>query len=311
MRAGRFSSGRRRAVALLAGVPAALALSARRARAQPGAVNTRPIPSSGERLPVVGLGTWQAFDVGDDAPARAALRATLSAFAGGGGRVVDSSPMYGTSESVLGDLAAELRIRDRLFVATKVWTSGRDEGIRQMELSLRRLRVERVDLMQVHNLVDADTHARTLAEWKQQGRIRYAGITHYSSSAYREIEARLRSGRWDFLQINYSLAEREAERRLLALAHERRVAVIVNRPFGEGAMFRRVRGKPLPAWAGEIGVASWAQYFLKWILGHPAVTCAIAGTGKSEHVRDNLGAAYGALPDEAMRARMAVHYDTL
>jgi diketogulonate reductase-like aldo/keto reductase len=219
--------------------------------------------------------------------------------------------MYGTSESVLGDLAAELRIRDRLFVATKVWTSGRDEGIRQMELSLRRLRVERVDLMQVHNLVDADTHARTLAEWKQQGRIRYAGITHYSSSAYREIEARLRSGRWDFLQINYSLAEREAERRLLALAHERRVAVIVNRPFGEGAMFRRVRGKPLPAWAGEIGVASWAQYFLKWILGHPAVTCAIAGTGKSEHVRDNLGAAYGALPDEAMRARMAVHYDTL
>jgi diketogulonate reductase-like aldo/keto reductase len=305
-----FSSGRRRVLGLLAGAPAALAMSRGRARPR-AAMRTRAIPVSGEPLPVIGLGTWQTFDVGDDVAARAPLREVLSHFAGEGARMVDSSPMYGTSESVVGDLAAELGIRERLFLATKIWTRGRDEGVRQMERSLRRLRVDRMDLMQVHNLADVETHERTLAEWKQAGRVRYIGITHYAASAYADVEGRLRSGSWDFLQINYSLGEREAERRLLPLAIEKRVAVIANRPFAEGGIFRRVRGKPLPPWAAEIGVASWAQYFLKWILGHPAITCAIPGTGKPDHMRDNLGAGYGRLPDERMRRRMAEHYDTL
>jgi diketogulonate reductase-like aldo/keto reductase len=168
-----------------------------------------------------------------------------------------------------------------------------------------------MDLMQVHNLADVATHERTLAEWKQSGRVRYIGITHYAASAYGEVEARLRGGRWDFLQINYSLGERECERRLLPLAIEKRVAVIANRPFAEGAMFRRVRGKPLPPWAAEVGIKSWAQYFLKWILGHRAITCAIPGTGRPEHMRDNLAAGVGTLPDEGLRRRMAEYYDTL
>ncbi|HXZ91653.1 MAG TPA: aldo/keto reductase [Burkholderiales bacterium] len=280
--------------------------------AQPAATLTmRPIPASGEPLPVVGLGTWQTFDVGGDARARAPLGEVLAALAAAGGKLVDSSPMYGTSEEVVGDLVAALGLRARLFLATKVWTSGRAEGIAQMEQSLRRLRVERLDLMQIHNLVDVATHTRTLEDWKAAGRVRYVGVTHYTSSAYREVERVLKAGRYDFLQINYSLDEPEAAERLLPLAEERKVAVLVNRPFGQGSMFRRTRDKPLPGWAGELGIASWAQYFLKWIIGHPAVTCAIPGTAKPEHVRDNLGAALGPLPDAAARRRMAQHYASL
>jgi diketogulonate reductase-like aldo/keto reductase len=219
--------------------------------------------------------------------------------------------MYGSSESVVGDLVAELKLRPLLFLATKVWTSGREEGIRQMEQSFRRLRVEKLDLMQVHNLVDVAVHTRTLADWKQAGRVRYVGITHYTSSAFREVERWLKGGNYDFLQINYSLDEPEADERLLPLAHDKNAAVIVNRPFGKGSMFRRTRGKPLPDWARELGIASWAQYFLKWIVAHPAVTCAIPGTSKPEHMQDNLGAAHGALPDAAMRARMAEYFASL
>lgn len=294
---------------MLGGVSAALAMT--RARSQAPALVARPVPSTGEQLPVIGLGTWQVFDVGSDAAKRAPLRQTLEAFARGGGQVVDSSAMYGTSESVLGDLAAELGLHNKLFIATKVWTSGRDEGIRQMELSFSRLRVKRIDLMQVHNLLDVGTHTRTLAECKQKGRVRYSGITHYVSSAYAEVERLLKTGQYDFLQINYSLAEPAAAQRLLPLAAERRIAVIANRPFAEGAMFRRVRGRALPEWAKEIGVASWAQYFLKWILGHPAVTCTIPGTGRPEHMQDNLAAGAGSFPDPAMRRRMAQHFDSL
>lgn len=283
-----------------------------RARSQPGTrLVTRPIPSSGERLPVIGLGTWQTFDVGADAAARAPLREVLALLANAGARMVDSSPMYGASESVVGDLVGELGIRDKLFLATKVWARGREEGIQQMEHSLRRMRVEHMDLMQVHNLADVETHARALSEWKQAGRVRYIGVTHYSASAYAEVEAQMRSGRWDFVQINYSLGERESERRLLPLAIAKGMAVIANRPFGEGGMFRRVRGQPLPGWAAEIGITTWAQYFLKWILGHPAITCAIPGTSRPEHMRDNLGAGAGKLPDQRLRRRMAEHYDTL
>ena len=271
----------------------------------------KSIPASGEPLPVIGVGTWQTFDVGADSAGRAALREVLELFTQAGARVVDSSPMYGSSESVAGDLVAELGARTRLFIATKVWTSGRDAGIRQMEESFGKLRVERMDLMQVHNLVDVATHTKTLQEWKQKGRVRYIGITHYSSSAYDTIERLLKSKQYDFLQINYSLDEPESEKRVLPLAAELGTAVIINRPFAEGALFRRVKEKTLPPWTQEFGIRSWAQYFLKWIVSHPAVTCAIPGTGKPEHMKDNLAAGYGRMPDATARGRMAEYFRSL
>jgi diketogulonate reductase-like aldo/keto reductase len=285
-------------------VGAAAALVTKKVRAQTPL--TRAIPSTGEQLPVVGVGTWQTFDVGGDPAARAQLGEVLKLLGRG---VVDSSPMYGSSESVAGDLIAELGLRDKLFIATKLWTNGRAAGIRQMETSFKRLRVERMDLMQVHNLQDVETHTKTLREWKEKKRIRYIGITHYSSHAYAEVERLLKTGQYDFLQINYSLGERDSGKRVLPLAREKNVAVIANRPFAEGALFRQVKGKPLPPWAGELGIASWAQYFLKWIVSHPAVTCAIPGTGKPEHMKDNLAAGAGALPDDKARKRMTAYFD--
>ncbi len=271
----------------------------------------RAIPRSGERLPAVGLGTWQVFDVAGDARELQQARETLREFVTGGGRVIDSSPMYGSSEAVTGQLATELGVADRLFVATKVWTSGRQAGIRQMEDSMRKLRVQRLDLMQVHNLVDVQTHLATLAEWKAAGRVRYVGITHYHAGGHAELERLLRRGDIDFVQVNYSLAEPQAGTRLLAAAAEAKVAVIVNRPFAEGAMFGRVRGKAVPGWARAAGCAPRAQFFLKWILAEPAVTCAIPGTRNPRHVVDNLGAMAGALPDAALRRRMTEHYNAL
>lgn len=269
---------------------------------------SKKIPSTGEALPVIGVGTWQTFDVGADPSARAPLREVLKLL---NRNVVDSSAMYGSSESVAGDLIAELGLRDKLFIATKVWTSGREAGMRQMETSFKRLRVERMDLMQVHNLVDVATHTKTLMDWKARKRVRYTGITHYTSSAYAEVERALKSGQYDFLQINYSLGERESEQRLLPLAKEKNIAVIANRPFAEGALFRQVKGKSLPPWAKELGIESWAQYFLKWIVSHPAVTCTIPGTGNPKHMQDNLAAGRGALPDEGARKRMAEFFDRL
>ena len=269
---------------------------------------TKSIPASGEALPVIGLGTWQTFDVGSDPAARAPLREVLALLEG---NMVDSSPMYGNAESVVGELLAELGRRSRVFLATKVWTSGRAEGIRQIEQSFQRLRAQRLELMQVHNLVDAATHAMTLQDMKAQGRLRYIGITHYTSSAYREVERALKIAPWDFLQINYSLAEREAEERILPLARESKVAVIVNRPFGSGSMFRATRGKPLPPFAADLGIATWAQFFLKWIVSHPAVTCAIPATSKPAHMKDNLGAGQGPLPDDRQRKVMAEFVDSL
>jgi diketogulonate reductase-like aldo/keto reductase len=300
---------RRHALRKLGALSIALALDP--LSAQSPAMHTRAIPATGEPLPIIGLGTWQVFDVANDSTARAPLREVLRAFFAAGGRMVDSSPMYGTSESVVGDLCSELAICEPLFVATKVWTTGREAGIQQMETSFRRLRVAKMDLMQVHNLQDVAVHTETLADWKAKGRLRFIGITHYTSSAYAEVERWLKTGQYDFLQINYSLAERESAERLLPLARERKVAVIANRPFAEGAMFRRVRGKPLPDWAKEAGMATWAQYFLKWIVSHPAVTCTIPGTGKPEHMVDNLAAGMGPLPGEALRTRMAKHFDSL
>src|SRR6266581_2502728 len=271
----------------------------------------RSIPKTGEKIAAVGLGTWQVFDVAGNAAETAQARETLKTFVGLGGRVLDSSPMYGSSESVTGQLAAELGVESKLFVATKVWTSGRDAGVRQMEDSMRKLRVERIDLIQVHNLVDASTHLATLRDWKKAGRVRYIGVTHYHAGAYADLEKFIKPGDIDFVQVNYSLAEPEAEERLLRAAADSRTAVIVNRPFAEGSMFGRVRDKPLPVWAREIGCASWAQYFLKWILAQPAVTCVIPGTRDPKHVADNLGAASGPLPDEAMRSMMSDYFGLL
>ena len=265
----------------------------------------RRIPSSGVSVPAVGLGTWRTFDVGAGASERAPIREVLERFVALGGRVIDSSPMYGAAEAVVGDLAADLGVADRLFLATKVWTSGRDAGIAQMEQSLRRLRVRRVDLMQIHNLLDWRAHLRTLREWKAAGRVRHVGVTHHTAGAYDDLERVLRAEPLDFVQVNYSLAERDAERRILPLARDRGVAVIVNRPFAEGALFARVRGQTLPAWAADFDCGSWAQFLLKWILAHPAVTCVIPATSRPQHVDDNMKAGVGRLPDPVTRERMA------
>jgi diketogulonate reductase-like aldo/keto reductase len=272
---------------------------------EPARLRTRPIPSSGEQLPVVGIGTWQTFDVGPSRAERRPLEDVLRLFAERGGRVVDSSPMYGRSEGVVGEIAKGLGVTERLFLATKVWTTGRQDGIEQMERSMAELGAPRLDLEQVHNLVDVGTHLKTLADWKSRGRVRYVGITHYSAAAHGAVERLLVSEKLDFVQINYSIVEPEAENRLLPMAAERGVAVIANRPFGGGDALRRASARELPPWAEEAGCRSWAQLFLKWILANPAVTCVIPGTGKAKHLEDNLGAALGPLPGTTERRRIA------
>jgi diketogulonate reductase-like aldo/keto reductase len=305
------SNRMRRRVLQLIAASSILAGVNKKARAQSSALLKRPIPRSGEMLPAVGVGTWQTFDVGANASDRGELKEVLRLLVERGGSVIDSSPMYGKAEGVVGDLSAELNLREKLFLATKVWTSGRESGIRQMETSLRVMRAQRMDLMQVHNLQDVAVHAKTLREWKDAGRIRYAGITHYHSGAYADLERLVKTGAWDFVQFNYSMAEREAERRLLPLCAESGVAVIVNRPFSQASLFPRVKGKPLPAWAAEIDCASWAQFFLKYLLSHPAVTCAIPGTSRVDHLKDNLQAGMGRQPSAAMRRRMVEYLDQL
>lgn len=304
------SRSRRDALRRIAGAGAVVAMPSLAAGASSAAIE-RTIPASGEALPAVGLGTWQRFDIGTGDAQRAAAREVLRRFAQAGGRVVDSSPMYGNSEQVVGELSQELGLAERLFFATKVWTSGREAGIAQMEESFRRMRTKRMDLMQVHNLLDAATHLKTLHEWKRSGRVRYIGLTHYHRGAYADMERWIERDPPDFMQINYSLGEREAERRLLPLAAERGVAVLINRPFGKGALLSAVRGRPVPEWAKEIDATSWAQVLLKWILGHPAVTCVIPATRNPQHLLDNMAAATGRLPDPAMRKRMAQYFAAL
>lgn len=269
------------------------------------------IPSSGERIPRIGLGTWRGFDVGADAAARAELAAALQVFAASGARMIDTSPMYQSSESVLGDLMSAARLRDRVFLATKVWTSGREAGIRQMRESLAKLRSDRVELMQIHNLLDWRTHLRTLRAWKDEGRVRYIGITHYQASAHASIARILRDEPVDFLQLNLSLDEPEAAPEILSLCAGRGVAFIANRPFGGGGAFGRTRGKPLPPWAADYDIASWAQFLLKWVFSHEEVTVAIPGTSDPGHMADNLGAGRGRLPDSRARARMAEFWRSL
>ena len=271
---------------------------------------TRPIPSSGESLPVIGIGTYKGFDIGSSGNERASVGGVLSTLFSQGGSVVDSSPMYGKAEEVAGDLLAAQDSRKSAFVATKVWTEGRQSGIDQMNRSMKLLQCDHLDLMQVHNLVDWRTHLATLRSWKEEGRIRYLGITHYSSSAYAEMEKIMRAEALDFVQLNYSLDDRAAEQRLLPLAAERGIAVLVNLPFGQGRLFKSLRGSPLPAWLQEAGCETWSQALLKFALAHKAVTCVIPGTGNPDHMSENCRAGLGEMMQESMVKKLASLWDS-
>lgn len=269
------------------------------------------IPSSGITLTRVGLGTWRTFDAGRDPARRARLAGVLRALVAGGGDTVDTSPMYGSSPAVLGDLAQETGLRDRLFLATKVWTSGRTAGEAQMEEQLRQLRTDRIGLMQIHNLVDWRTHLATLRAWQEAGRTRHIGITHYTPGAADDLERIVRAEKIDFVQFALSLQEPTAADRLLKVCADHGVAFIANRPFAEGGAFRRIRGKALPAWAPELGITTWARFLLKWVLAHPEVTCTIPGTGDPGHMTENLAAANGAMLDIKQRERLATYWNSL
>ncbi|WP_428659967.1 aldo/keto reductase [Runella sp.] len=264
----------------------------------------RKIPSTGELLPIVGLGTWQQFDVGLSESERQQLTEVLTQMIEQGGKLIDSSPMYGRSEQVIGELSTLPAINSKLFYATKVWTNGKEAGIRQMQESMTKMRRKTLDLMQIHNLVDYKTHLQTLYKWKEEGKIRYIGITHYTASAHEELERIIKAETIDFVQFNYSIRIRNAEKRLLNAAKEKGVAVIINEPFESGTLFSAVKGKKLPDWAAENDINSWGQYFLKYILAHEAVNCVIPGTSNPKHVVDNISAGLGRLPDEKLRLKM-------
>ncbi|WAS92604.1 aldo/keto reductase [Nannocystis punicea] len=266
---------------------------------------TRAHPRTHEALPVIGMGTWQTFDVGRDAGERAPLREVLAQHAAAGGRVIDSSPMYGRAEEVAGDLVAETGAPASPFWATKVWTRGRAEGEAQIDRSMRLLRTDRLDLLQVHNLLDFDVHIATLRRLRDAGRVRYLGVTHYTHTGMGELERVLRREPLDFVQLPYSAATRAAEQRLLPTAAELGVAVLVMRPFDGGALFERVRGTPLPGWAADLECTSFGQLFLKFILGHPAVHCPLPATSSAKHMADNVRAGFGRLPDAAEREKIA------
>ena len=296
----------RRTALQLIGLSAAGAVHASAASPPPLA---KPIPSSGETIPVVGLGTWITFNVGRDAQARQQCAEVMRAFFAAGGRVIDSSPMYGSSQPVIGEGLQKLGQPKSLFSAEKVWTSS--DGPAQIEASRRHWQVPRFDLLQVHNLLDWERKLPLLQEMKQAGQVRYVGITTSEGRRHRDIEQLMRSQRLDFVQLTYNPVDREAEERLLPLARERGIAVLANRPFQEGALTRKLQRQPLPAWAGEIGCTTWAQVILKHIVTHPAVTCAIPATSSVAHVRENLAAASGPRPDEARRRRIAGHLGAL
>jgi aryl-alcohol dehydrogenase-like predicted oxidoreductase len=302
---------RRDMIKLGAGAGAALALGRLPAFGQTPELIRRAIPSSGERIPAVGLGTARTFNVGMSEAELAPLREVMAAFIELGGTVLDTAPGYGSSEAVSGALARELDVVDRLFIATKVAATEKAQGIEQMENSMRLLNRSAIDLMQIHNLRDWETQLATLREWKAAGRFRYIGITTSRDSQYDDFAAVMEREELDFVQLNYSLGARKAEERLLPLAADRGMAVLVNLPYMRGRLFQAVEGHELPEWAAEFDATSWGQFFLKFILAHPAVTCPIPATTKVHHLRDNMGAAYGRLPDEAMRRRMIEFFDAL
>lgn len=271
---------------------------------------SRKIPSSGEALPCVGIGTYQTFDVSSPEQHQE-VKTVMLDFARLRGRVVDTSPMYGAAESVIGEVLTELNLGKELFLATKVWIEGRDAGLAQARQSMQRMKTPKLDLIQVHNLLDVDTHLSWLKEWKHKGQVRYIGVTHYAEGAYAALEKQITTKQLDFVQFNYSMGEREAEKRLLPAAIASGTAVIVNRPFAKASLFDRVRGRQLPEWASEFDAGTWAQFFLKYILGHPAVTCVIPATRNPKHLADDMQAGRGRLPDEKMRQRMVAFWEDL
>lgn len=270
---------------------------------------TRTIPSTGEQLPAIGLGTWQSFD--KDESAYPVLEKVLDVYQAADARLIDSSPMYGRSEKVIGDITSQMTSRNFFFYATKVWTTGREEGIRQMNESFAKMQRTQMDLVQVHNLVDYKTHLRTLRKWKDEGRVKYIGVTHYTDDSHPELERVLREEPVDFVQFNYSLLARNAEKRLLGAAADLGVATLINRPLGEGKMFSIVRNKELPGWAPELGIDNWSAFFLKYILAHPAVTCVIPATANPAHAEDNMKAGAGRLPDEKEMKKMLEYVESL
>ncbi len=274
-----------------------------------GPINTRPIPSSGEALPIVGMGTSRTFDADSSEDSLSNLTAVMQAFFDGGGRLLDSSPMYGQAESRVGDVLSRIPDHPKPFAATKVWTEGRDAGISQMEESARRMGVDKFDLMQIHNLVDWRTHLKTLRDWKEQGKVRYIGITTSHQRYHEEVEAIMKHEPIDFVQFSYNIDNRAAEKRLLPLAGDKGIATLINRPYQRGALFRRVRDKELPPVAKDLGCDSWGQFFLKFIAGHPAVTCLIPASSRPHHMADNVGANFGPLPDERQRAQMLADFE--
>lgn len=271
----------------------------------------KAIPSSGEKIPVIGMGSSRTFEVGDDQDQRARLTQVLQAFFDQGGTVIDTSPMYGSSELVLGELLANVQNKQSLFMATKVWTEGSQEGIAQMLQSMDLLHTPVIDLMQIHNLLDWKVHWETLAEWKQQGRVRYIGITTHRGYDHDELAHIMQSYPIDFIQFSYSIANRKAEQHILPLAAERGIATMVNRPFQRGDLFRHVKGKELPAWAADLDCNSWGQFFLKFVISHPAVTCTIPATSKVHHMVDNMAAGFGRIPDNNQRKAMLEYFDSV
>jgi len=303
---------RRRFLRYCAGFGLGLTLGPAKLLADSGKLQRRSIPKSGELLPAIGMGSWLTFAVAGDAQATAQRVEVLRAFLDAGGHLIDSSPMYGSSEQVIGECLRKLDAYKRIFAATKVWTVGWQSGVRQMRRSRLLWGVERFDLMQIHNMLDWRTHLETLKSWKHEGRIRYIGITTSHGRRHAELEQALSAeDAFDFVQLTYNIEDRSVEQRLLPLARERRLAVIVNRPFQGGDLFGRVAGRPLPDWANELQCRNWAQFFLKFIISHPAVTCAIPATSRVEHMRENMGALRGPVPDNALRGKMLAYYQSI
>jgi len=298
---------RRRAVKLISATTASVCLPIGSSRifAAEGSPLMRAIPSTGEKLPVIGLGSAVTFDVPSSSPKAKDVAEVITRFAKHGGKVIDSSPSYGNAESLIGQIAGKSGLTDSLFIATKVRAKGKEAGITQIEQSLGRFQRRKIDLMQVHNLVDVETQMGALRESKSKGKIRYTGITYSEPQGFAEIERHMKLQHPDFVQINYSIVDRGAAQRILPLAQELRMGVIINRPFGSGGVIRAVLGKPLPPWAAEFDCHSWAQFLLKWVVSHPAVTCVIPATNNPQHLEDNMGAGFGRLPDAKTRQRMA------
>lgn len=313
--ADRTLYSRREMLALGASLAATSVLRAAPATAAAPGLLMRPIPRSGEMLPAIGVGTAIVFDIGEDAVRRAERGGVLATMVAGGATLIDTAPSYGVAETVMGDLLAQLKLRERVFLATKVRATDRASASAEMQASLRRLRTDKLDLMQLHNVgTDPGASADQIAllrEWKQRGVFRYIGATHYVESANERVIALMQSEKLDFVQVNYSMAERSVEERLLAVAADTGTAVLINLPFGRGKLFRAVRGRPLPTWAADFDAASWGQFFLKYLLAQPAVTCVIPGTDKLEYMTDNLGAARGRLPDAAMRKKMVAFWESV